>query len=296
MPTLKSVNDIHKRKELYVKTKLKSLSNEVDILQKDLLSLIIEDFEGKLQLDASGNIIQNIKNITLTNELDQVFKKFETVFHKDNLAGFGKDLLKLQVFNKTYYEGLDIEATTLNRIIQKQTFIKKRINLYLNELLPMPEVRLKVKNYVLSAISEGQTYNNYLTGMKQLLEGTAEGKGLLQKYYTTFVYDTYNEVDAVMNEHFAENLGLRFFVYTGSVIATSRRFCIIRAGKVYEISETNKWKCDPTLIGKPKGVKCDASYNYTQRGRYRCRHYIRFITNDLAIRMRPGIKQKFNLN
>ena len=122
--------------------------------------------------------------------------------------------------------------------------------------------------------------------MQEIVVGTQVRDGALEKYYKQFAYDTFNQTDAAINKHYADSLDLKWFIYQGSLIDTSRPFCVKRAGKVFNTEETDKWKCDPDLIGKPKGKKCDDSYNpLIERGRYNCRHTLRYITEDLACEM-----------
>ena len=147
----------------------------------------------------------------------------------------------------------------------------------------MPEVRQQMKNYVVKSVANKKGFTEYLRGMKELVIGTTTRDGALERYYKQYAYDTFNQTDAAINKHYADSLNLTWFVYSGGTIATSRAFCIKRSQKVFNTKETEKWKCDSTLIGKPKGVRCDSRYNaLIERGRWNCRHTLRYITEEMA--------------
>jgi len=106
----------------------------------------------------------------------------------------------------------------------------------------------------------------------------------LTRYYKQYAYDTYNQVEAAKNAFFAQEVGFDYFIYRGTIITTSRDFCIKRAGKVFTVEEaTTTWQCDPTLL-KRKGVgDCDDSYNaLVERGRWNCRHQLDYVDKTVA--------------
>jgi hypothetical protein len=79
-------------------------------------------------------------------------------------------------------------------------------------------------------------------------------------------------------------LGLKWFIYQGSNIKTTRPFCRKKAGKVFSVEEAAKWRNDPDLVGKSSA----ATYNpLLERGRYNCRHHIGYISERLAKRLAP---------
>ena len=80
---------------------------------------------------------------------------------------------------------------------------------------------------------------------------------------------------------------MKFFIYNGGLIKSSRAFCIVRNGKVFANMEAEEWENDPTLTAIP------SKENYTwyiERGGYNCRHSIDFIAEDIALVLRPDLK------
>jgi len=281
---------IWKSKDDYITSKLDVLSKRIDRAQGDLLKRLVDDFIGRFDTDSAGNLKRTSKNIRLAKQLDRIFDEFdEQTIRKINTV-WGEDMMRLNEMSGAYYnKGLDFPAKRIKSISEKVGFIEQAIGIvdgeivsgsYLDDISKMPEVRTELKNYVSQSVASNKGYSEYLRGMRELVTGTAQAPGAVEKYYRQYAYDTFNNVDASINLHYAENLGLTWFIYQGSIIDTSRAFCIKRANKVYNTEETEKWKCDPTLIGKPKGKKCDDSYNpLIERGRYNCRHTIRYISD-----------------
>jgi hypothetical protein len=103
-------------------------------------------------------------------------------------------------------------------------------------------------------------------------------------YYQQYAYDTYSKVREISNLHYADELGLQNFIYTGGVILSSRQFCIKKNGKVFSKKEAvNSWPHDSDLIDK----KHLASYNpLIDRGRNNCRHFLMYVSDELAAEMR----------
>jgi gas vesicle protein len=80
--------------------------------------------------------------------------------------------------------------------------------------------------------------------------------------------------DSVMNFHNkvniskAEDLDMEHFLYVGDIIATTRSFCSMRAGRVYTREQIESWTHNWTGKAGPA---------MTYRGGYRCRHHWRPI-------------------
>ncbi len=283
----KRLTDLFQRKENYIDSKLKSLTGDVATMQRRLLELIMSDYVGKFQVE-NGKIIVNEYNMRLAREVETLMDKFSDKFQKSVLKEFANDMLKLTDFSVDYYKGMDFSAKRLNDIVENMGFISERIGIsdkgnilkgsYLDSLSENAEVRKEIKNFVINSVAGQKNYSEYLKGMKELIVGNDQVEGTLQRYYDQFAYDTYNQVDSAINKNFADNLGLTYFIYMGSLIDTSRRFCECRAGRAFSVEETEEWKDDSDLIDK----KTKNEYNpLIDRGRYRCRHSVRYIPKEL---------------
>ncbi len=266
-------------------------------MQRRLLELVMSDYVGKFKVDENGKIIVNEYNMRLAREVEDLMDKFSNKFQKSVLKEFANDMLKTTDFTSDYFKGMGYSEKRLSDIEDGLGYISERIGIsekgnilkgsYLDSLSQNAEVRKELKDYVINSVAGQKDYGEYLKGMKELIVGNDEVEGTLQKYYRQFAYDTYNQVDSAINKNFADSLGLTHFIYMGSLIDTSREFCIKRAGKAFSIEETEDWKDDPDLPGKSK-----EGYNpLIDRGRWNCRHSIRYISDELFYEMRPDQKE-----
>lgn len=289
------LSDLWKRKDDYISSRSDWLKKKVDISQQILLNDLLSHYMGEFSLDEQGGLKLTVSNMRLTYKLDKLFNSLDEKTLRAINTQYGQDMLRLTSLSGKYYSAMGTPAAIVESIAQKTEFIEQAIGIkngeiikggYLDQITKMPEVRQKLKDYVIRSVANKKGFQEYLRGMKEIVVGTTTRDGMIERYYKQFAYDTFNQTDAAINKHYADSLDLTWFIYQGSIVTQSRAFCIKRAGKVYSTKETEKWKCDPTLIGKPKGARCDQKYNpLIERGRWNCRHTIRYITEDLACDM-----------
>ena len=307
----KRLSDLWKRKDDYIKSRLDWLSKKVDRSQQILLNNLTSGFAGEFSVDEFGKLKATTRNMRLAIKMDQFFNELDEQTLRKVNTQYGQDMLRLTPLNERYYNTLIPDATdVIKSISEKVGFIEQAIGIkytqvegenflltgkynaeiikggYLDNITKMPEVRQQMKNYVIKSVANKKGFSEYLRGMKEIVVGTKTRDGALERYYKQYAYDTFNQTDAAINKHYADNLNLTWFVYSGGIIGTSRAFCIKRSQKVFNTKETETWKCDSDLIGKPKNVKCDQRYNpLIERGRWNCRHTLRYITSEMACDM-----------
>jgi hypothetical protein len=143
--------------------------------------------------------------------------------------------------------------------------------------------------------------------IKDNINGTDEKKGLLDRQFQRFVYDTYQQYDASYNKKMAEEFGMKYFVYQGGIVKDSRDFCVCHNDKVFSIEESELWKtwtpsdCSEYPDGWPKAKDLSVHPSYmdypgydplVDRGGYSCRHGLAFVPDELAFKLRPDLKEK----
>jgi hypothetical protein len=97
-------------------------------------------------------------------------------------------------------------------------------------------------------------------------------------------------------------MGYQCALYQGGIIATTRPFCKKRNGKVFTRDEIKLFGTSKDKFGgyerKGDGYfkgKYKSGYNpLTDAGCYNCRHFYNWISNRLAIRLRPELKPILN--
>lgn len=287
----------NKRLEETIDKSVGCFEESVIEMQKKLLDDYLTSFVGTLEVQ-NGVILNTTANFARISSIDKVFDRFSETFQKNRLRKFAVDLLDISRLSLEYYKETGFDEKTLSRIQGAVKQVESYIGIsnnklvrggYLETLGLSNKVRLELKNYVLNSITTKKGYRQFLKGFENLVVGpNKKTDGLLQSYYRQYAYDKFNQVREVANNYAAEEIGLNFFLYEGSLIKTSRAFCEKRAGKVFSIAESKTWKNDPDLIDK----KTKESYNpLIERGRYNCRHWINYISRELAVELRPDLKK-----
>lgn len=283
---------IFRDKVKYLLKQEELLDKAVSGVQARLYELILEEYLPLFDTQA-GAILNTAKNLSLINSIDNVFARLDKNLEKDVLSLFAKSLLESASMSSEYYIGLGFKKSVVSDIFKNKLLLEERLGLtpkgklrkggYLYRLGQTSSARQQLKDYVLANLTGDVSYSDFQLGFRNLVKGNKRVKGVsttgvLQRYFDQFAYDKFSEFDAVVNKQFATNLNLKHLVYEGDLIRTSRAFCKKRAGKAFKVSDTKDWKNDPDLIDK----KTKDTYRpLIERGRYRCRHFLKYVTEDV---------------
>lgn len=275
---------------------IESLEKRVQGLQRALWREILEAF-GELFGTDGKRLARGTKNVSASlAKLERLLDRFEGVQIAGELRLFAAELIEVGGLTVEYYEATDGRA--------KARAIEKSLNLlravigidgagaliaggYLDRLGKTEAARELLRSYVVNSIVSGRSLFDFRNGFRELIVGNPDTDGALQRYWRQYAYDTYNKAHEVVNVSMADKLNMSHFIYQGSIIPTSRQFCRKRAGKVFTRAQADTWKNDPDLIDP----KTKDTYNpLIERGRYNCRHWINWISEDLAAELKK--KQK----
>lgn len=274
-----------------------ALDKRVRAMQRDLYELLRDALAELLHVQ-DGKVKSGKQNVTRVARLEEVFNRFEQLRINDELSQFAGELLDVAALSGGYFAL--IGETRSKALIEKQVDILRSVigvdpagNIvtdgYLSRLGKSAEVRQFIRDFVVQSIVSRRSLSDLFAGLKNLMVGGPDDDGALQNYWRLYAYDTYNQAHEIVNLGVADDLELQYFIYQGSLIQTSRQFCVKRAGKVFSKKEALTWKDDPDLIDP----KTAASYNpFIERGRYNCRHFLNWISEDLAVSLRPELKKK----
>lgn len=101
--------------------------------------------------------------------------------------------------------------------------------------------------------------------------------GLLGKVYSPVANDVFTQVDRTASTVISNQIGLKYFVYSGTIVRNSRAFCIIHCNKVYSTDDAKGW-----INEDPAPIFDKETYEPLQDlGGYRCRHSLMYISTDL---------------
>lgn len=280
---------IFNKKMAYIANALGDTAKSVQKYQTDLLNLLLAEYLPLFELK-DGVIVSSTANDGLINKIDNYFNKLEKAMYRDVLGPFSKKLLESASLSAEYYVNLGFKKKVVDGILNNKVALERKLGItptgrlrkgsYLYELGKTNQVRQELKDFVLTNLTGDTAYLDFQLGLRNLVKGNKRVKGLdtngkLHRYFDQYAYDSFNSLDATANKQFAQNLGLEHFVYEGDIIDTTRAFCYKKAGKAFTVAESKLWVNDPDLIDKKTK---DAYIPLVHRGRYRCRHFIKYIT------------------
>jgi CRP-like cAMP-binding protein len=286
--TFRRMAAISKRISEGIDGDIAALDSELRRLQAELLAIINKDLIGGLSIGEGGTVSKGARNLSKVAKVDTIFAKFRRLFLRSLVSIFGQNLLKIAGKVAEYFRAGDFRQDSVERVARTSAAIEARIGIadgrlivggYLDTLANTDVLKQELKTFMLRSITNGVSLADLTAGLASLVVGNADADGFLVRYFRQYAYDTFNQVREIKNQEFAEGLNLKWFIYQGSLIETSRRFCEKRAGKVFNTEETKTWKNDQDLV-EPKTKN---TYNpLIERGRYNCRHWIDYISQETA--------------
>lgn len=305
---MENLKKYSKLKAELLSEKEKALLKVASGLQSKLLEIVFDDFISKL--DVENGYVKNTKaNKDRISALNKLFERFQNIEFAQSLTVMVSDFKDIHNLNIDYFSQINKKKVSQ---IQSKVFDKLKVNLgiegkklksggFLDSFIKDSKLRDKIKQTTLRAItSENVTLKDYRQSVKNLIKGKGKTDGGFERHFKTFATDTYTLFDRQTNLEFAEALNLKYAVYAGGLIETSRPFCEVRNNKVFTTDEIKLFgtskdkyggysdKKDGMFQGKPVNEVYDP---FTQCGGYNCRHTLNYISKALALQLRPDLKK-----
>ena len=161
------------------------------------------------------------------------------------LVWYGNKLIEAGNISLEYFKSIGIAATS-----KDIAYLSKMIGLSgktitkgspLWNLGKMGEMRQRMQDLVMNAVSSGQKYNVLVRNIRPLLKSSKAKRSALSKYYLKYAYNPIMQALNGTSYHLAQKYGLTEFVYAGGLVEKSRHFCIERNGNKYSIEEGKSW-------------------------------------------------------
>jgi hypothetical protein len=278
-------------------------SNRIEYIQKrqQLLASAVSEAQASFY----ATILRQIDKIARNPaELDVLFYKFTRGEYLSLINQFAVDIKGIGRANGEYFE-----AIADGRLAKDYTATKAQIQDQLLArfgLTPKAEVvedgffDLFIRDTTIQQQAKKAAYQLQVSGkgpkefaetLHRIIEGEPGQTGAYEKHFNRYVYDTYQQADAEVQELYAKKLDLQAALYSGGTVRDSRPFCKERNGKIWLRSEIAAWN-ELHWGGKiPEGTV------EINRGGYNCRHHLSWITNKMAVARRSDlyIDEKGNL-
>lgn len=265
--------------------------------QSPLFDIMVSEFLDKLEKDENGNILASTSNFRLINGIDKAWKDFQQKHGIEIVNKHLSNFAKIVSQNVDYYrEILTVNKSFIQQAKNITTIINRRLGInsdgtlipggYMGDLLDDISVRNQVKEFALRNVANSSGFDATKKNLSDLINGSDGKLGALQKYYRNIAYDTYKQVDSLNNKLFGEEFNLKYFVYDGTLIKTSRKFCIKHCYNIYTVEQSKEWVNDPDL----KVPNLETYEPLIDLGGVGCRHMIRFVTDEMAFALEPALK------
>ncbi len=271
-----------------IDTRQMALDRSLTRSERELFELLRAELFGLLQFDGK-KLANSRENLLLLAQIDFIFEQWQREFQTRVLRDYVAGLIAVTQLTGEMYRGMAAEQV-FDSIASDNATLRAAIGIDQNgnvipgtvlyDVSQAAQVRQDVKNVVLNAIKQEQTLGAFQATLRNFVVSTPAATGRLTRYWRTYAYDVFNQAAEIKNEQFRRGLDLEWFIYVGDVIKDSREFCRKKAGRVFAVEEADaEWPKDPDLIGKTSGIPYTPRID---RGRWNCRHRIRYITEETA--------------
>lgn len=274
----------------------KQFAKEVARLEAAFAKHVQEFFAENLDV-VDGKVVNSAKNYAKTNGLQNVAK----IFAREEGAKMSRKVAvgfaHLIDLNTDYFAGKTTVAKGLRAKVKKGLLARYGIKVVKGELTLLDggwvknlgniaEPFARVQQIGISAVSQGVPLKTLKRSIA--LAAVDTGARSIVHHMNTNAKDAYSQFDRKVQEQYADELDLFCFIYEGGLIDTSRQFCDDRNGKVFTRLEAEGW----ALLewnGKNKDYE-----GLRDMGGHNCRHHPSFISNELAIILRPDVEPLIN--
>ena len=108
--------------------------------------------------------------------------------------------------------------------------------------------------------------------LRKFIEGTEEEAPFLNRYIKQTTNDAIMTFNSEYIQTISDDLGVEYYLYSGTIIADTRDFCQARSGRYFTKDEVKDWAGLKNWDGRMKGTNSSTIFIY--RGGYNCRHQL----------------------
>ena len=267
MPTAKKLlGDKLQRLETVPDQFFKDLERSQKTLFSDLVALI-NQFEVK-----EGLVTLSDGNVSLINDIgDQFLTEMynQQSDYTEGLIKYTSEYKNQQILTNEWFEKQfrDVNKSIFDKIVlQTQEDVLSKLNANAIE----SELVAPLKNIMNTAVSGEQNFRSLVDELRLFMEGNEEKLGRLRSYASTFVTDAFNQSDRRYTELVSNDLGLKWFRYSGGKVADTREFCLKRNNKTFHINEIKSWGKISQWQGRNSNTNPDNIFQLL--GGYNCLH------------------------
>jgi len=195
-----------------------------------------------------------------------------------------------------------------------EQFIKERIEVdthfffhsdLLRPIIQQNKILAQLKVIITEAVISKKGTTNCSNEIEKFLKQLNVYKREMYWDIKDLAFNLHQVHDAFYTRFLGAGLGYRYFVYDGSILEDSRDFCVALNNKVWSVEEAKDWvNWTPSKGVYPKEYQIKQEDKNTvptylsypgyipmiDRGGFNCRHFISWIPDDIAFKLRPDLK------
>jgi hypothetical protein len=226
--------------------------------------------------------------ITLVAANDIFVRAWQRIVGRGINKFLKEELRELGILSAAYYSQYPpviLDFKDIEKIVNQG--MEQNLSNFATQYTASMDVATRVRSFAITAIQTQTSMADIRTTLEAEMLGTESKLGVVDNYNLVKlrVQDTFAEYDRRTSNQYATQLNLNYFIYQGGEIRTTREFCEERNGNVYTREEGIAFDSLTWEGKKPNNnflVDC---------GGYNCRHYLDWISYELAQQLRPSIER-----
>ena len=235
----------------------------------------------------SGRLVFSVRNLTAIGQARKVIDAF--VSSEGSAIGrwIGAKMGALLRLNRLYYKTfIDEPLEAVTEKVTTNTLLRLGYNAtddiliqggYLANIFGNTPIGSQVASAMNRSLAGRMGLQEFRQNFKALFVNPS-GNGLIESHFKRATFDIFQQTDRSISKEYADELGLNYARYSGTIKDTTRPFCKARLGKVFTREEIQSWK-NLNFQGKPKNYIPEIDL-----GGYNCRHSLDWISDELAQR------------
>lgn len=235
---MQSLQDILSTIEVAVNRISGAAAKKQDVVLKEVLMLA-------KKLETKGdNLLNSVNNLKLISTLKS---KIEGVIidarYKNEVKSFADSYSKVQDIQNEYFSQFATKYKPKSKTLDilRQSAVETTLNGLLQTGIEVGVVD-GIKEMLLKNISNAGSYVDLIEQLRShILTDAKTGEGSFERHINTYANTAINQFSAEYNKAVADDLGLEWYMFDGSLLETSRSFCVKCCQKKYiHVSEFTK--------------------------------------------------------
>ncbi len=222
-----------------IRTILETIQDAVDKLsagataKQDPVYKAVINQSQKLET-RNGAIINNGKNLKLIiNIKNNVEKLIVDKRYKEQLKEFAKAYSQVADVQNQYFAQFAAKFTPSKALKALQSSAIQTTLTNLTETGIQAGITDGLKQIMLKNAQSGSSMADLTEQLRDYLLTRDDNPGALERYVRTYSTTAINQFSAEYNKSIADDLGLEWYMYDGSLLETSREFCVKCVQKKY---------------------------------------------------------------